>query len=87
MLGKELYRGEVPDDPGCACFYGALGVEPADDVLLLPVYLNDRLVALFYGEAREGLQVRGKTGDYQTLMQKLSLGLNMLILKRKIRAA
>jgi hypothetical protein len=56
-------------------------------VLLLPVYLNDRLVALFYGEAREGLQVRGKTGDYQTLMQKLSLGLNMLILKRKIRAA
>jgi hypothetical protein len=86
LLGKELYRGQVPDDPSCSCFYGALGTEPADDVLLLPVYVNDRLVALFYGEAREGLQIQGKTEDYQTLIQKLSLGLSMLILKHKIRA-
>jgi hypothetical protein len=87
LLGNKYYRGPVPDDAGCRCFYGALRVEVPAEVLLIPIYLNDRLVTMFYGDTGSGTPIEGDTEDYLRLARKISLALSMLLLKMKLRRA
>ena len=55
--------------------------------LMIPVYVNDRLVSILYADGGPGGRIHGSIEEYQRLVQKLSLALNMLILKMKIRSA
>ncbi|MCP3979187.1 MAG: hypothetical protein GY716_07620 [bacterium] len=87
MLGSLQYFGPVPQDEGCRRFYDSLDLPVPGQIALLPVYLNDRLVAMFYGEPGEGVDVSGQATDYKRLMQKLALAMNMILLKLKIRAS
>jgi hypothetical protein len=86
MLGDGQYRGPVPDRTDCKWFYSALQFEVPDEIVLLPVYLNDRLVAIFYGDGGSSGEILGTTDSYANLTQKLGLALNMLVLKMKILA-
>ena len=87
MLGDDgVYRGPVPDDPHCRWIYGALQLAVPFEVLLLPVYLNDRLVAIFYGDGGPAGRIRGETESFVHLARRLGWALNMLALKRKICA-
>jgi hypothetical protein len=87
LLGNEHYIGPVPDDVGTRWIFGALQIEVPREVLLLPVYLNDRLVAILYGDGGPEGRVEGEVDEYLHLIHKLSMAMNMLILKMKIRAA
>jgi len=84
MLGDGCYRGPILDRPGCRWVHAALGLEPPEEILLLPVYLNDRLVAVIYGYGGPSGEIRGSLDLYQRLAAKLGLGLSMLVLKIKI---
>jgi len=86
MLGDGQYRGPVPDRTDYKWFYSALQLEVPDEILLFPVYLNDRLVAIFYGDGGSSGEILGTTDSYANLTQKLGLALNMLVLKMKILA-
>jgi len=85
LLGDTQFRGELEDAERFAWFYRALRVDPPKEVLLLPIYLNDRLVGIFYGDGGTDGSIRKDTETYRKLMHKLSLGLNMIILKTRIR--
>lgn len=85
LLGDTQFRGELEDAERFAWFYRALQAEPPREILLLPVYLNDRLVGIFYGDGGTDGLIRTDTETYRKLMHKLSLGLNMIILKTRIR--
>ena len=50
----------------------------------LPVYVNDRLVAIVYGDGGAAGEIRGATELFVRLTKKLSLTLSMLVLKIKI---
>ncbi len=85
LLGRSYYRGPVPDDAACRHFYGTLRMKAPAEVLLCPSYVNDRLVAIFYGDGGpDGIE--GDTELYRLLGDKLSLAMNLLILKMKIRS-
>lgn len=84
LLGNEYYRGPVKDDAGCQLFYGSLQVDVPAEVLLLPVYLSDRLVAILYADGGKSGTIRGRIDDYLRLANKLSLAFKMIILKGKI---
>jgi len=86
MLGDGIYRGPVPDRQHCRWIYDALQIEVPREVLLLPVYLNDRLVTILYGDGGPAGAVRGETEDHLILTRRLGLALNMLVLKTKICA-
>jgi len=85
LLGDDFYRGPVPLTASCRRFYEMLERPIPREVLLLPVHLNDRLVAVLYGEGGPR-GVRGETEVWARLAQKIALALNMIILKAKIRA-
>jgi hypothetical protein len=87
LLGDEHYIGPVPDETGIRWIFGALQIEVPREVVLLPVYLDDRLVAILYGDGGPDGRVEGEVDDYLHLARKLSMAMNMLILKMKIRAA
>lgn len=86
MLGDGQYRGPVPDKPECKWFYSALQLEVPEQILLVPVYLDDRLVSIVYADGGTTGKIRGTTGGYLKLAQRLGLALKMLILKMKIVA-
>ena len=85
LLGRTFYRGPLEDDDNYRRFYTMLKVDPPAELLLLPVYVNDRLVAVVYGD-NGNKPIDEETAHYQLLVEKLSAAFNLLILKMKIRA-
>jgi len=87
LLGNKWYRGPVDGtDPAIDRFYQMLRLEIPAEVFLYPVYLNDRLVSIVYGDNGPDEPIEGDTADHLRLHSRLSLALNLLLLKRKIRA-
>jgi hypothetical protein len=90
LRGEAQYRGPVPDEVGYRQFYTKLGMAVPPEILVLPVYTDDRLVALFYadgGAGESGGPIRGDTEDYRRLMKRFGLALNLVVLRRQIRSA
>jgi len=85
LLGRTFFRGELEDNDAYRLFYTLLKTDPPRELLLLPIYVNDRLVAVMYGDNGDKL-IDEETAHYQLLAEKLSAAFNLLILKMKIRA-
>jgi hypothetical protein len=84
LLGNEYYRGEVGGDPGCRTFYASLRIDPPAEVLLIPVHLGDRLVAVLYAHGKREGGLEGETEEYLRIKQRLALALQMMILRMKM---
>jgi hypothetical protein len=86
VAGAGCYRGPVPADPGYHAHYHQLGARVPAEILVLPIYLNDHLVALFYGDCGNFEGIRGETEHYRRAMIKLAYAFTLLQLKQKIRS-
>lgn len=86
-LGRGDYRGAVPDEPCFRSFYSALGVEVPAEILIFPLYLDDRLVAVLYGEEGGGILLDVDNEEYRRLAQMVTLSMNLVVIKKKILAA
>ena len=82
--GNAFYRGPIPAGPGYDGFFRTLRFERPAEALILPAHLNDRLVALFYGDGGPTGEIQGETDEYRRLLEKLGLAMNILLIKRKI---
>lgn len=85
LLGRSYYHGPVGDNELHRRFHALLRLEPPQEILLLPVYVQDRLVTLIYGD-NAGQPIEGDVAHYRSLAEKLAAAFNLLILKMKIRA-
>jgi hypothetical protein len=86
LLGHDHYLGPLGDSPEHREIYTRLGVPAPVEVLLIPVHINDRLVALFVGDGGPEGRVEGDARDGLRLARMLGLALNLVIFKKKIRA-
>jgi hypothetical protein len=86
-LGRGDYRGPVPDEPCFRSFYETLDVEIPSEILVFPLYLDDRLVAVLYGEGGGGIYLDVDNEEYRRLAQMTTLSMNLVVLKKKILAA
>ena len=87
LLGNEVYRGVVPREAKYETTYRILGIERPSEVLLVPLHMSDRLVAIFHGDGGTRGRITGETDDYLRLFKLFTPTLNLLILKNKIRDA
>lgn len=85
FLGDGYYQGPLPDDPRYRGFYDRLQIPVPSEIMIVPVHLDDRLVALFYGDGRRSTDMEEGVEPYRLLLRKLSLALDLVTLKRKIR--
>lgn len=86
-LGRGDYRGPVPDDPRFRSFYEELKLDLPSEILILPLYLDDRLVAVFYGDGGAGASLDVDDEEYRRLAQMVTLSMNLVVIKKKILAA
>jgi hypothetical protein len=86
FVGDGYYRGPLPVGRQYLEFYAKMQVEPPSEMLVIPVYLDDRLVAVLYGDGGVRGWVHGEAEDYRRLVRKLAVALNITILKNKLRS-
>ncbi len=77
----------MPNEPGVHEFYQMLGVDIPNEILIFPLYLDDRLVAVLYGEEGGGILLDVDNEEYRRLAQMTTLSMNLVVLKKKIKAA
>ncbi len=85
LLGHDHYRGPLGDSEAHREIYARLAVPAPVEILLVPVHVNDRLVALLLGDGGPEGRVEGDPREGLRLARMLGLALNLIILKRKIR--
>ena len=86
VAGSGCYRGPAPAGAEGRRYFGLLGVPAPAEILLFPLHLDDRLVALFYGDCGTWPCIPARTDDYRRLMHKLAYALAIVELKRSLRA-
>jgi len=86
LLGEGFYRGPAPDDVNGRSFYGAMRVEPPEEIVLLPVHLDDRLVAIVYVEGDAERALEASDEELRRMTRRLAQAMSLVILKRRIRA-
>jgi len=85
LLGLDHYHGPIGSSHAHREIYDRLGVPTPAEILLVPIHVNDRLVALFLGDGGpEGLVV-GDSREGLRLARLVGLALNLVILKKKLR--
>jgi type II secretion system (T2SS) protein E len=84
LTGSEFYYGPVPGLPANQQFYRGLGIPPPERILLVPVQIKERLIALVYGDLPVNRREDPDIALYRRLVQKAVLALEILILKNKI---
>ena len=82
--GSEFYFGPVPGLPANQQFYRGLGLAAPDRVLLVPVQIKERLIALVYGDFPGSRREDPDVALFRRLVQKAVLALEILILRNKI---
>ena len=87
MGGADGYRGPVPDESRFRGFFERLGLNLPAEIVMHPIYLDDRVVAIFYGDGGATDEIEADSEIYRRLMQQLNHALHMLVHKQKIRNA
>src|SRR5437867_8737797 len=82
-MGSQFYYGPVPGLPANQQFYRGLSVQPPDRVLLVPIHIKERLIALVYGDYSGTRREEPDIVLYRRLVQKAVLALEILILRNK----
>ena len=85
LLGHDHYHGPLGDSEAHREIYTRLEVPAPVEILLVPVHVNDRLVALFLGDGGPEGRVEGDPREGLRLVRMLGLALNLIIVKKKIR--
>lgn len=86
VLGQDHYRGPLGDSQEHREIYARLGVPAPVNILVVPVHINDRLVALFLADGGPEGQTLGDARDGLRLARMLGLALNLVLFKKKIRS-
>jgi hypothetical protein len=83
-MGSDFYFGPVPELPANQQFYKDLSLTVPDRVLVVPILIKGRLIALLYGDNGTGRREEPDIALFRRVAQKASLALEILILRNKI---
>ncbi|HUK55790.1 MAG TPA: hypothetical protein VLY20_03950 [Nitrospiria bacterium] len=85
VTAKTFYQGPAPYDPTYRDLFQLLGGDLPKEILLLPVSMNDQVVAVLYGDDQVSGRPIQALAYVRKLGQKLAMALEILILKKKIK--
>jgi hypothetical protein len=86
LRGDDHYAGPLPSDPKHLAFYRKLGIEPPSQLLLLPVHLNDQLIAMFYADGGPAGTIGSDVEGLRRLLAKAALAIDIVQTKVMIHA-
>ncbi len=77
------FLGPVPDSPINKRFLAALGPTEPKTVLLLPVFVAGKVVAILYGDMGHDQKISGKLAPIQSAVSQAGLAFERMILSKK----
>jgi len=83
-LDDTCFHGTLPRDFDCSKFYGKLGIGVPREVLVLPLYGENQLDAVLYGDGGKNGEVAGPTETYRLLLDEINVVLRMLSLRQQL---
>lgn len=83
-LDDTCFHGRLPREIDCSKFYGQLGIGVPREVLVLPIYGENQLEAVLYGDGGRNGDVAGPTETYRRLLDEVSVALKMLSLRQQL---
>ena len=86
LLERTHFRGPLPSDPRLQQFFAAMKMDRAGEAILVPGYMDDRLVICLYGDGGPFGGIDVDTDDLRTMVARLALALQLLVIKKKIRS-
>jgi len=84
VTARTFYQGPAPYDPTYRDLFQFLGGDHPKEILLLPILINDRVVAVLYGDNQTSGRPVQSLVYLRKLSQKVAMALEVLILKKKI---
>jgi type II secretion system (T2SS) protein E len=82
---RDHYHGPLPRDARFDAFFTELKMERGTDVLLVPGYLDDRLVVLLYGDGGPFGLVESDIDDTRLLIARIAVAIQLLFVKKRLR--
>ena len=86
LLERTHFRGPLPADPRLQAFYAAMKMDRAGEAILVPGYMDDRLVICLYGDGGPFGGIEADTDDLRMMVARTALALQLLVMKKKIRS-
>lgn len=83
---RDHFHGPLPSDPRLDAFFAEMRMERGTDVLLVPGYLDDRLVALLYGDGGPFGVVECDIDDMRLLVARIAVAIQILFFKKRLRS-
>ncbi len=81
---RDSYCGPLPTGSP-TLLLSNLGMAPPNEIVLLPGYLDDRLLVIVYGDGGANTSIRPDVGDLRPIVTKIACALHLVALKRRIR--
>ena len=86
-MGDDYYHGVVPPQEEIRSFYRRLGVDAPSELLLIPLRVNDRLVAVVLADGGRQGRIHGEVAEFLKAFRLFGMSLGLLALRKKIRDA
>ncbi len=86
LNGDPYYSGPLPSDPIHLGFYRKLGIETPKQIVLVPVHLDDQLIAMFYGDSGRTGTIGVDIDQLRRLLAKAALAINVVQTEQRIHA-
>ena len=83
---RDHYQGALPAHPRIEQMMATFGMKPPREIVLLPGYLDDRLLVILYGDSGPDAAIAAEVGDLRPIMTKIACALHLVALKRRIRS-
>jgi hypothetical protein len=83
---NQYYRGSVPPDLDGGSFFGELGMDVPREILVLPIYGDERLEAVVYGDGGGKGRIQEPSAPFDVLLERVGMAMRVLSLKTALCA-
>ncbi len=81
------YRGVTPVEQAYVSFFEGLGLPFPEEISLMPVEVNGRIVGILYGDNGERGRLQSTERQDRELAKRLAYGFTLILIKNKIRGS
>jgi hypothetical protein len=87
LMGDDHFHGDLPQREEIHSFYRRLEADPPSEILLIPIRINDLLVAVFLADGGPHGRLHGDIEEFLKAFRLFGMSLGLLGLRKKIRDA
>jgi hypothetical protein len=85
LMGNDYYFGALPQDQEILSFYSRLGMDAPVELLLIPIHVNDHLVAVAFIDGGPRGRIEGEVDEFIKAFRQFATAVLMVALRKNLR--